>query len=70
MGERDYVLYLNGKDQEALKVLRRRVPMHWSALADVRAAARAVVLLFPKVEVRLVSVEREGDPDPHDVRVI
>ena len=45
-------------DAEAAVLLRERLPNDWFSLGDMREAGRAIKLLFPKVVIDYVSIQR------------
>lgn len=58
MKHRKYQLRLSGEDQQAVALLKARLPKTFDKLGEARETARAIEVLFPKIKAEIVSLQR------------
>ena len=69
MKHRAYRMRLSG-DAEAVVLLRQRIPSSWDSLGEMREVGRAINLIFPKVVVDYISIQRPVSRAPQRVKTL
>ncbi len=70
MKYRKYQLRLSGEDQQAIALLKMRLPKTFDKLGEVRETARAIEVLFPKVKAEIVSFQQPQAATANMVRTL
>lgn len=70
MKYRKYKLRISGEDQQAVALLRARLPDIYDSLGDVRETVRAIEKLFPGVGTEIMSVQRPQPATAKRVRAL